>query len=62
MDQAVGRALKLVVLLAIAAVLVTAGLWVYLFVGLIIGLAGPALATGLLLYVVNDVYEILTAA
>ncbi|MDS0261464.1 hypothetical protein NDI56_18845 [Haloarcula sp. S1CR25-12] len=62
MDQAVARALKLVVLLAIAAVLVTAGLWVYLAVGLIIGLAGPVLATLCLLYVVNDVYEVLTAA
>jgi membrane associated rhomboid family serine protease len=62
MDQGVMRALKLVVLAALAAVFVGAGVWLYLAVGLSVGLAGPVFAVMLLLYVVNDVYEVVAAA
>lgn len=62
MEQAVTRALKLVFLAVLAVVFVSAGLWLYLATGLIVGLAGPFLAVVLLLYVVYDVYDTVTAS
>lgn len=60
MDEVVLRGLKLVVLLGIAGLFLTAGLWVYLVLGLMLGLAGPMFGGVVLLYVVNDVYTTVT--
>jgi len=56
MDAVATQALKLLVLVTVASVLLTAGLWVYLALGLVLGVAGPVFSCVLLLYVVNDVY------
>jgi len=56
MDAVATQALKLLILLTVAGVLLTAGLWVYLALGLVLGVAGPVFSCVLLLYVVNDVY------
>jgi len=62
MDDVAQRALKLVILTALAVVFVTGGLWVFLGVGLLIGLAGPMFAGVLMLYVGYDIYDVVSAA
>ncbi len=60
MDETAMRAVKLVALVGVAVVFLTAGLWVYLGLGLVLGLAGPTFSFVLLFYVTNDVYTALT--
>jgi len=62
MDDVAQRALKLVILTTLAVVFVTGGLWVFLGVGLLIGLAGPMFAGVLMLYVGYDIYDVVSAA
>lgn len=59
MDEAVLRALKLVALLGVATALVTAGPWVYL--GPVLGLAGPMFAGTLFPYIADDAYTAIAA-
>jgi len=61
MDEAVLRALKLVALLGVATALVTAVLWVYLWLGPVLGLVGPMFAGTLFLYTANDAHTAIAA-